>query len=122
MKAWNRESRELKLRYDMKRAQLNLSFNQRQVQLSHEIGMAKNELHYYNQSIRQAGADIVALKSRLDAAVERIHELSQKKVLLDFDRKNCLVALEREHAAEVDALEAKYGVNLDEQGEEVVDA
>lgn len=108
MKAWNRESRELKLRYDMKRAQLNLSFNQRQVQLSHEIDMAKNELHYCNQSMRQAGVDIVALKSRLDAAVERIHELSQKKVLLDFVRKNCLVALEREHAAEVDALEAKY--------------
>ena len=108
MKAWNRESRELKLRYDMKRAQVNLSFNQRQVQLSHEIDMAKNELHYYNQSMRQAGADIVALKSRRDAAGERIHELSQKKVLLDFDRKNRLVELEREQAAEVDALEAKY--------------
>jgi chromosome segregation ATPase len=108
MKSWNRESRELKLRYDMKLAQVNLSFNQRQVQLSHEIDMAKNELHYCNQSMRQAGADVVALKSQLDAAVERIHDLSQKKVLLDFDRKNCLVALEREHAAEVDALEAKY--------------
>ena len=122
MKAWNRESRELKLRYDMKRAQLNLIFNQRQVQLSHDIDMAKNELHYCNQSMHQAGVDIVALKSRLDAAVERIHELSQKKVLLDFDRKNCLVALERERAAAIDALEAKYGVNLDEEREEVVDA
>lgn len=121
MKAWNRESRELKLRYDMKRAQLNLSFNQRQVQLSHEIDMAKNELHYCNQSMRQAGADVVALKSQLDAAVERIHELSQKKVLLDFDRKNCIVALEREHAAEVDSLEAKYRANREDDGKEVVD-
>ena len=120
MKAWNRESRELKLRYDEKRAQLNLSFNKRQVELSHEIDMAKNELHYCNQSMRQAGADIVALKSRLDAAVERIHELSKQKVLLDFDRKNCIVALEREHAAEVDALEAKYGVELEDAREEVV--
>lgn len=118
MKAWNRESRELKLRYDMKRAQLNLSFNRRQVLLSHEIDMAKNELHYCNQSMRQAGADIVALKSRLDAAVERIHDLSQKKVLLDFDRKNAIVALDREKAAEVDALEAKYGVELAECGKE----
>ena len=120
MKAWNRESRELKLRYDEKRAQLNLSFNRRQVLLSHEIDMAKNELHYCNQSMRQAGADIVALKSRLDAAVERIHDLSQKKVLLDFDRKNAIVALDREKAAEVDALEAKYGVELAECGKEVV--
>lgn len=121
MKAWNRESRELKLRYDMKRAQVNLSFNQRQVQLSHEIDMAKNELHYCNQSMRQAGADVVALKSQLDAAVERIHELSQKKVLLDFDRKNCIVALEREHAAEVDSLEAKYRANREDDGKEEVD-
>ena len=118
MNAWNRESRELKLRYDEKRAQLNLSFNKKQVELSHEIDMAKNELHYCNQSMRQSGSDIVALKSRLDAAVERIHELSQKKVLLDFDRKNCIVALEREHAAEVDALEAKYAVELNEEGGE----
>lgn len=119
MKAWNRESRELKLRYDMKRAQLNLSFNQRQVELSHQIDMAKNELHYCNQSMRQAGADVEALKTRLDAAVERIHELSQKKVLLDFDRKKALVSLNRSKAAEVDALEAKYSVELDEYGKEV---
>ncbi len=119
MKAWNRESRELKLRYDEKRAQLNLGFNKRQVELSHQIDMARNEIHYCDQSMRQAGADIDAMKVRLDAAVERIHELSQQKVLLDFDRKNALVALDREKAAEVDALEAKYSIELDEYGKEV---
>ena len=31
MKAWNRESRELKLRYDEQRASINLEYNTKQV-------------------------------------------------------------------------------------------
>lgn len=120
MKNWNRESRELKLRYDAQRADINLEYNRRQVELSHQIDMAKNELHYCNQSMRQAGADVEALKTRLDAAAERIHALSVEKVTLDYDRKNALVSLDRSKAAEVDALEAKYGVELDEYGKEGV--
>lgn len=108
MKSWNRESRELKLRYDMKRAEVNLYYSRLQVDLSHEIDRTKNDIHYCNQAMRQAGADIVALKSRLDACVEHLHDLSQQKVQLDFDRKNDIVELAREHAAEADALEAKY--------------
>lgn len=120
MKAWNRESHELKLRYDEQRASINLEYNRRQVELSHQINMAKNELHYCNQSMRQAGADVEALLTRLDAAVKRIHTLSVEKITLDYDRKNALVSLDREKAVEVDALEAKYSVELDEYVKEVV--
>ena len=119
MKAWNRESRELRLRYAERRAQINLSADLRQAELTYQIDMAKNELHYCNQSMRKDGADIVALKSRLDAAAERIRELSQLKARLEFDRKNNLVAIQREKDTELAKLEAKYSVELDEYGKEV---
>ncbi|MBQ7690466.1 MAG: hypothetical protein IJT30_04635 [Muribaculaceae bacterium] len=45
MSAWNRESRKLMLRYELKSAQLNLGFARRQTQLSLCIDLAKNELH-----------------------------------------------------------------------------
>ena len=109
MSAWNRESRKLMLRYELKSAQLNLGFARRQTQLSLCIDLAKNELHYLNQQMRHADAgELAGLKGRMDAVVEQIGKLSREKVELDFDRKNCLVSLARERAAEADALEAKY--------------
>lgn len=116
MKAWNRESRELKLRYDMKRADVNLEYSTRQVQLSHSIDMARNRVHYLAQTLRQPGVDLDSVKAKLDGAIERLREMNLEKVKLDYERKNALVALDRQRNADIDALEAKYGVNLDEEG------
>lgn len=109
MKSWNQESRALKLDYDLKRARLNHDFNTLQVELTHELDLARNELHYCHQSLRQSGGDPEAVKARLDAAAERIREISQRKVLADYQRKNELVKLDRERDAALSALEEKYG-------------
>lgn len=115
MKAWNRESRELKLRYDEQRASINLEYNTRQVQLTHDMDMARNSLHYANQALR-SGEDVCANKRVLDDVVGKLRDLGLEKVKLDYERKNALVALDRQRNADIDALEAKYGVNLDEEG------
>lgn len=109
MSDWNRESRALKLDYDLKRARLNRDFNTLQVELTHELDLARNELHYCHQSLRKAGGDPEAVKARLDAAAERIREISQRKVLADYQRKNELVKLDRERDAALSGIEEKYG-------------
>ncbi len=103
-----KELRELKAKFAMERATTARNFELRQVELSHQIDMAKNTLHYCNQSMRQADADVEALKTLLDAAVECIHELSQKKVQLDFDRKEALIGIEVEYSRAIAALDARY--------------
>ena len=118
---YNREARELKLRYESLSAEITLDYGRRQTDLSFDIDRTRNEIHYLSQSLRRHDTDPDEVKAKLDAVVERISELSQQKVRLDFDRKQANLALARRKAEELDALEAKYSdTEIDEQGKEVV--
>ena len=119
MKAWNRESRELKLRYRERISTVNVEYNRRQVQLSHDIEQARNEKSLYIAKIKMQ-EDVDNNAEKLTDITERIRRYSLRKVDLDHERKLALLAIDREHAAEIDALEAKYGVNIDDNGEEVL--
>lgn len=118
MKAWNRESRELKLRYRERMEAVNVRYNRQQVDWTHDLEQARNEKSLYLAKIKMQ-EDVDTNAEKLTMITDRIRRISLRKVELDHERKLALLALERERAAEVDALEAKYGVNLDEQGEEV---
>lgn len=119
MKAWNRESRELKLRYRERVSTVNVQYNRQQVQLSHDIEQAKDERSLYIAKLKNL-EDVDSNCAKLTVITDRIGQLSLRKVELDHERKLALLALDREYAAQVDALEAKYSVELDEYGEEVV--
>lgn len=120
MMTLNLALRQLKARYAEERAALNLHFDRMQVDLSHRIDMARNELHYLYQAMRGRDADIDDLKERLDAAVERIRSLSMEKVTMDYNRKQAIVTLNRRKADEHTALEAQYAATeTDEVGKEV---
>lgn len=116
MKALDRESRELKLRYRERVATVNVQFNRQQVQLSHDIEQARNERSLCIAKIRKL-EDVDGNTGKINIITERMRQYSMRKVDLDHERKMALLAIDREYAAEVDALEAKYGVNLDEQAE-----
>lgn len=120
MKDWNRESRELKLRHRESVSAVNVQYNRRQVQLSHDIEQARNERSLYIAKIKMQ-EDVEANAARLADATERIRSLSLRKVDLDHERKLALLAIDREHAAEVAALEAKYRANREDDGKEVAD-
>lgn len=115
MKAWNRESRELKLRYRERISTVNAEFNRQQVQLSHDIEQARNEKSLYIAKLKMQ-QDVDGSAEKLTAITERIRDLALRKVDLDHERKLVLLSIDREHAAAVDALEAKYGVELAEEG------
>lgn len=119
MKSMNREARALKRRYDERRAKINLDYSTRQVQLSHSIDMARNRVHYLSQTMRQPGADVEAIKTALDKAVDRLHEFDVEKVNMEYERKNAIVALDRQRDADIAALEQKYSVNIGEKGGEL---
>lgn len=119
MKAWNRESRALKLRYRERVSTVNVQFNRQQVQLSHDIEQAKNERSLYIAKIKLL-EDVDNNTEKINAITERIRQYSLRKVELDHERKLALLTLDREYADQVDALEAKFSVELDEQGKEVV--
>ena len=120
---YHKTMREIKEHFELESAELSLRIGAEQVALTHNIDMAKNELHYCNQSMRKEGADVDALKARLDAAVERINELSQKKVRLDYDRKCAVISLRRQRDAQILELEQRLNqaqqAELDEYGKEV---
>lgn len=113
MKEWNRESRELKLRYREQISTVNAEYNRRQVQLTYSIEQARNERSLYIAKIkmwvqRECWEDLAGSDRVLTKITERIRDYGLRKVELDHERKLALLAIEREHAAEVDALEAKY--------------
>ena len=119
MKAWNRESRELKLRYRERVSTVNAQYNRQQVQLSHDIEQERNERSLYIAKIKLL-EDVDTNAEKINIVTERMRQYSLRKVDLDHERKLAILALDREYAAEVDALEAKYSVELDEHGKEVV--
>ena len=118
MKEWNRESRELKLRYRERRATVDAEYNRKQMELNHDIEQLRNEKSIYIAKLKMQ-EDVDGSAGKLTAITERIRLYSLRKVDLDHERKLALIAIDREHAAELDALEAKYTVELDEQGKEV---
>ena len=119
MKSWNHEARELKLRHEEQRAAINLEYNRRQVALSHDLDLAKNELNYCSAMLRRQDADVEALAERMAATSARIQELSQGKVDAEYERKQALTAITRDHYAELERLEARYAAADAEGGKEV---
>ena len=114
-KDWNKESRELKLRFDERRNAVNREFNARQVQLSFDIDMARNEVYLLSQQTRHDGADIESVKNKLDEAVSNLRALRLKKINLDYERKQAFIDLDRQRNRELDELDRKYGIE-NEQG------
>lgn len=114
---YNRSLREIKERYAMLKADLEHDCCTRQAQLTAEIDLERNKLHYLNQSMRAPGADIDQVKADLDQAAERIRELSQQKVELDYRRKCDMSDLRLRRHAELSQLDTRLAQAQQEGGE-----
>ncbi len=119
MKAWNRESRELKLRYREKREETIRHFRELLADIHYDLVTANNELSCLRQAICRPDVDLEIIKNRLDDVTERLRTLGHHKANLAFELNTDLIDLERQRNAELDALEEKYSVELDAEGKEV---
>ena len=114
---YSRSLREIKERYAMLKADIERDNGTRQAQLTAEIDLERNKLHYLNQSMRAPGADIDQVKADLDQAAERIRELSQQKVELDYHRKCDMSDLRLRRHAELSQLDSRLAQAQQEGGE-----
>ena len=114
---YSRSLREIKERYAMLKADIERDNGTRQAQLTAEIDLERNKLHYLNQSMRAPGADIDQVKADLDQAAERIRELSQQKVELDYRRKCDMSDLRLRRHAELSQLDTRLAQAQQEGGD-----
>ena len=114
---YSRSLREIKERYAMLKADIERDYGTRQAQLTAEIDLERNKLHYLNQSMRAPGADIDQVKADLDQAAERIRELSQQKVELDYRRKCDMSDLRLRRHAELSQLDSRLAQAQQEGGD-----
>lgn len=116
MNDFNRESRALRMRYDMERNRINIDFNRRQVDLTCAVSLAKNELYHMSTVMRYRTTDeedARGMRVAIDVQTERVHTLERQKVDLDFERKQALLELEQRRTADIIALEDKYANTAD---------
>ena len=104
MKDWNRESRELKLRYDMKRAQLNHHYTEQQHEISKALDLARNERSYWLSKLKMA-EDIGLAKAEVDRLTNRIAELHKERNNLDYERRMRIIDLQHRNHNEIDRIE-----------------
>lgn len=114
---YSRSLREIKERYAMLKADIERDNGTRQAQLTAEIDLERNKLHYLNQSMRAPGADIDQVKQKLDRTAERIRELSQQKVELDYRCKCDMSDLRLRRHAELSQLDTRLAQAQQEGGE-----
>lgn len=114
---YSRSLREIKERYAMLKADIERDCGTRQAQLTAEIDLERNNLHYLNQSMRTSGADIDQVKQKLDRTAERIRELSQQKVELDYRRKCDMSDLRLRRHAELSQLDSRLAQAQQEGGD-----
>ena len=114
---YSRSLREIKERYAMIRADIDRDYGTRQAKLTAELDLERNNLHYLNQSMRASGADIDQVKQKLDRTAERIRELSQQKVELDYRRKCDMSDLRLRRHAELSQLGTRLAQAQQEGGD-----
>lgn len=114
---YSRSLREIKERYAMIKADIERDYGTRQAKLTAELDLERNNLHYLNQSMRASGADIDQVKQKLDQTAERIRELSQQKVELDYRRKCDMSDLRLRRHAELSQLDTRLAQAQQEGGE-----
>ena len=114
---YSRSLREIKERYAMLKADIERDYGTRQAKLTAELDLERNTLHYLNQSMRAAGADIDQVKQKLDRTAERIRELSQQKVELDYRRKCDMSDLRLRRHAELSQLDTRLAQAQQEGGD-----
>lgn len=114
---YSRSLREIKERYAMLKADIERDYATRQAKLTAELDLERNTLHYLNQSMRASGADIDQVKQKLDQTAERIRELSQQKVELDYRRKCDMSDLRLRRHAELSQLDSRLAQAQQEGGE-----
>lgn len=114
---YSRSLREIKERYAMLKADIERDYGTRQAKLTAELDLERNTLHYLNQSMRASGADIDQVKQKLDRTAERIRELSQQKVELDYRRKCDMSDLRLRRHAELSQLDSRLAQAQQEGGE-----
>ena len=107
---FNRQSRELKLKFSEKKDDIQHKLDSRQVFLTVEIEKLRNERSYWIAVLKKT-EDIDALKNcrdQIDLLTLRMGDLEQRKVDLDRERKATINILKREYYEQVAALEAQY--------------
>ncbi len=114
---YSRSLREIKERYAMLKADLEYDCCTRQAQLTAEINLERNKLHYINQSMRAPGTDLEQAKADLDRAAERIRQLTQQKVDIDYRRKCDLSDLRLRRHAELSQLDSRLAQAQQEGGD-----
>lgn len=110
MSSFNRQSRELKLKFSEKKDDVQHKLDSRQVFLTVEIEKLRNERSYWIAVLKKT-EDIDSLKNcrdQIDLLTLRIGDLEQRKVDLDRERKATINILKREYYEQVAALEAQY--------------
>jgi|GEM_PF-2749506 len=109
MSSFNRQSRELKLKFSEKKDDIQHKLDSRQVMLTVEIEKLRNERSYWIAVLKKT-EDIDTLKysrSQIDELTVRIGDLEQRKVDLDRERKATINNLKREYYEQVATLEAQ---------------
>lgn len=116
MSSFNRQSRELKLKFSEKKDDIQHKLDSRQVFLTVEIEKLRNERSYWIAVLKKTDdTDVLNhCRSQIDDITVRMGDLEQSKVDLDRERKTTINILKREYYEQVAALEAQY---LQEGGE-----
>lgn len=110
MSSFNRQSRELKLKFSEKKDDIQHKLDSRQVFLTVEIEKLRNERSYWIAVLKKT-EDIDELnncRNQIDELTVRMGDLEQRKVDLDRERKATINILKREYYEQVAALEAQY--------------
>ena len=78
MKAWNRESRELKLRYRERMEAVTVRYNRQQVDLTHDLEQARNERSLYIVKLKMQ-EDVDTNAEKLTMITDRIRRICAVK-------------------------------------------
>lgn len=111
---FSQASRELKVKYQEMKNEVNHKYDRRQIDLDYTMELLRNERSYYIARLNK-GDDLDEMRAHIDELSEKIARYRMEKIETDRDRKDAINALRRRYNEEVDALEIEYSKKGGEQ-------